>query len=290
MSLPDFLIVGAQRSGSTWLHELLQSHPSIYMPHRRKEVQFFNKHYDRGLDWYRDFFPSDAEADAYDAIGEATPTYFSKSVAPERISRDLPDAKLLLILRNPADRAFSHYMLLVQSDGYRGTFEDLLAENRGPFDYGLYGHWLARYLEYFDRSQFCILIYEDAVRQVEESKARLARFLGTDPAAFPPESGYRKANQSYVPKAGRAFSLAKRTARRLQASDIDWPVNLFKGAVKRLLSKPGERPVFNEETRTELLDRYREDIALLGSLFPLDLSSWDVPREVADQDGVISHH
>lgn len=284
MSLPDFLVIGAQRSGSTWLHELLQSHPSIFMPQRRKEVQYFNKYYDRGLDWYRGFFPDGKQAGVYGAIGEATPTYLYKSGVPERISSALPDVKLLLILRNPADRAFSQFVMLSQNDDYRRSFEELLEENRGIFDYGLYGAHLSKFLRYFDRSRFCVLVYEHAVEHVEETKERVARFLDIVPERFPLQAGQRRVGGSYVPKARRAFALAKRAARWMQANDLDWPVNIGKRSVKGFLGARERRPAFADETRSQLLVRYQDDIDLLAKQFDLDLSAWRPPEATASSD------
>src|SRR4051812_32958483 len=106
MALPTFLGIGVPRAGTTWLHELLSSHPEVYVPVRRKELSFFNLYYDRGTRWYQKFFPSEAEADRYRALGEITPYYFYGPECPERIAR-LGVGKLLLILRHPVERAWS---------------------------------------------------------------------------------------------------------------------------------------------------------------------------------------
>lgn len=274
MSLPDYLVIGAQRSGTTWLHELLGSHPRIYVPTRRKEIKFFSHYYDRGLDWYRQFFPEEAQSANFDAVGEVTPTYLYKQDVPARIADSLPDARLLLMLRNPADRAFSHYLMWIRNNGYRKSFEDLLEEDRGPFRYGLYGMWLAEYLNYFDRSRFCILLYEDSVTEVDETKKAVAEFLGTPADCFPGEAGHRRVGESYVPKARGAFALAKRTARWLQRNDLDWTVNVAKRGVKRVMGRSDDLPTFSPETRARLLERYQDDMARLSQDFDLDLSAW----------------
>ena len=84
--LPNFIGIGAPRCGSTWLHDLLQSHPEVYMPERRKEVYFFNTHYERGPEWYEGFFPADSEAGSWRAVGEITPVYMYDPLVPARLA------------------------------------------------------------------------------------------------------------------------------------------------------------------------------------------------------------
>jgi hypothetical protein len=275
VSLPNYLVIGAQRSGTTWLHELLGSHPRVYVPSRRKEIKYFSRFYDRGPDWYRGYFPKEDDAGRYDAIGEVTPTYLYKREVPDRIRQSLPNVRLLVILRNPADRAFSHYLMWVRSNNYRKSFEELLTENKGVFRYGLYGMWISRYLEVFDREALGVLIYEDAVRNVDETKRRVAEFLRTDAREFPPEGGRKRVGGSYVPRARWAYAASKRAGRWLQRKDMNWAVNLAKrsGATK-MLGKRKQLPTLAEGTRAELLVRYQEDIALLEGLLDLDLSHW----------------
>lgn len=118
--LPDFIIIGAQRSGSTSLYKYLIQHPGI-LPGSMKEVHFFDANYHKGVSWYRSFFPLAATmqnmADSRDGLvltGEATPYYLFYPHAPQRIHETLPKIKLIAILRNPVERAYSHYQHEVQ--------------------------------------------------------------------------------------------------------------------------------------------------------------------------------
>ena len=101
--LPNFLCIGAQRAGTTWLYDLLASHPEVYVPSRRKEVHYFDWYYDRGLSWYTRFFPPQGEVARYRAVGEVTPDYLYDSTCPKHISETLPSVKLIAILCNPVD-------------------------------------------------------------------------------------------------------------------------------------------------------------------------------------------
>src|SRR5215208_8528317 len=102
--LPDFLILGAQKAGTTALYAYLRWHPQITGP-SFKEVSFFDRHYARGERWYRAHLPMRRSS----IVGEASPSYLFHPLAPERVAQMLPNARLVALLRNPVDRAFSHY-------------------------------------------------------------------------------------------------------------------------------------------------------------------------------------
>lgn len=116
------------RAGTTSLHAMLSGHPDVFMPSVRKEIRFFDLHFDRGVDWYQAFFSSPEAAHSYAVIGEISPQYISTGEeCPDRISQTLPGVKLILMLRHPVDRAYSHYGFVVQRCNYRGSFEEFLA-------------------------------------------------------------------------------------------------------------------------------------------------------------------
>src|SRR5690606_34294189 len=115
MTLPNFLVIGAQRAGTTLLHRILEAHPEVYVPYRRKEVHFFDLYFDRTTQWYENFFPPSEPAAKYKAIGEVTPDYMFDQAAPFRIKKILPDCRFIVSLRNPVERAYSAYLYSVRS-------------------------------------------------------------------------------------------------------------------------------------------------------------------------------
>lgn len=130
--LPDFLIAGAQKSGTTSLYAYLSEHPQVAAP-MTKELSFFDNHFDRGLHWYRSHFPL-LEAhlpDVYPRLpslsGESTAYYLCHPHAARRIADTLPRVKIILLLRNPVDRAFSHYQLNLRRGKERLSFEAAIA-------------------------------------------------------------------------------------------------------------------------------------------------------------------
>ncbi|MGI8784424.1 MAG: sulfotransferase domain-containing protein [Acidobacteriota bacterium] len=191
-TLPDFLIIGAQKSGTSSLYAYLIQHPGV-RPATKKEVHYFDARYSyRSVDWYRSFFPvsnpdlSPAGSGAtHQLAGEATPYYMFHPCVPRRVAATLPDVKLLAILRNPVDRAYSHYHMAVRARRETLSFEDaieaeaerldgeverLLADDRyrsrvhcfnSYLARGLYVDQLVRWATFFARERMLILTAAD---------------------------------------------------------------------------------------------------------------------------------
>ena len=201
--LPDFLILGAQKGGTTALYSYLRRHPSITGP-SWKEVSYFDRHYVRGEAWYRGNFPNKARTRGK-LVGEASPSYLFHPLAPERVRADIPNAKLVALLRNPVDRALSHYnhevalgreplsfeaALAAEEARLAGEVERLVAEPRyfsrewWSHTYqarGRYAEQLERWLAVFPREQLLIVPSDDLAAEPVETHARVLDFLGAAP-------------------------------------------------------------------------------------------------------------
>jgi hypothetical protein len=200
--LPDFIIIGAQKCGTTSLYEYLEVDPAVGSA-SKKEVHFFDLRYARGVGYYRTHFPSslyrrytERKRGEPFITGEASPYYLYHPAVPERVRRLLPQAKLIAMLRNPADRALSHYHHEARAGREALTFEEALdreaerlgsggAEEPGTahrrhsyLSRGLYAEQLERWFALFPREQFLILqserFYADPAAAMEEVQA----FLG----------------------------------------------------------------------------------------------------------------
>lgn len=195
--LPDFLIIGGQRCGTTSLFEYLCRHPSVCRP-VEKELQFFSYRFDRGVAWYRCHFPT-ARAAQGRMVFEATPYYLVHDRAPARAASVVPRAKLIALLRNPTERAWSHY----QHNVLRGTevlsFEEALHAESDRLDgggngstkasasshkrhsyvtRGRYAEQLERWLAVYPRDQLLVILSEDLYRDPDATYARTLDFLG----------------------------------------------------------------------------------------------------------------
>jgi hypothetical protein len=198
MRLPDFIIGGAPRAGTTWLYELLDRHPDVYMARPLKpEPKFFlvDHVYAKGLKFYADTWF--AAAGHSRLAGEKSTDYLESAAAAERIARDLPRVKLVFILREPAERAYSNYLWSRMNGLETEDFETALRLEAAreqelperlrfarPFSYfsrGLYADLLAPYLQRFTREQMLILRFEDIRVRPGDPAGRLHRFLGVSP-------------------------------------------------------------------------------------------------------------
>jgi hypothetical protein len=197
--LPDFLILGAQKAGTTALYAYLRWHPQVTGP-SFKEVSFFDRHYARGERWYRAHLPIRRSG----IVGEASPSYLFHPLAPERVASMVPRARLIVLLRNPVDRAFSHYQHEVALGREPLSFEDALAREdermqgelermlRDPtyfshawwnYTYaarGRYAEQLERWLAAFARDQLLVLFTEELAGDTAGTYRRVLDFLGVD--------------------------------------------------------------------------------------------------------------
>jgi hypothetical protein len=196
--LPDFLVLGAQKAGTTALYAYLRWHPAITGP-SWKEVSFFDRHWWRGESWYRGQFPLRSGGRL---VGEASPSYLFHPLAPRRAYALVPDARLVAVLRNPVDRAYSHYQhevalgreqlsfeaaLAAEEERMRGEVARLVADPRAfsrawwSHTYvarGLYAEQLERWLAVFPREQLLAIRSEDLGEQPEKIYGEILAFLG----------------------------------------------------------------------------------------------------------------
>jgi hypothetical protein len=190
--LPTFFVIGAMRSGTTSLHSYLRSHPDIYL--HLKEPHFFDGKFERGLDWYRNLFAEAADAKA---VGESTPTYMYSDLALTRMREIVPEARLVAMLRNPVERAYSHYWMNRARDKENRSFETAVsteieggAETGTHYvDFGLYKQHLERVSSIFDRSALHVELLEDMQREPAAVYERICGFLGVDSSFLPTNLG-----------------------------------------------------------------------------------------------------
>lgn len=194
--LPNFLVIGSQKAGTTSLYNILSKHPEIYMP-QKKEVNFFflEKEFLRGIGYYERFFFTGIPPGAK-AFGEASPGYICHPQTPTRIKEYLPKARLILIVRNPIDRAYSQYwdnrMTLSETQTFEGTLDIALVDTYEPgklgyFSRGTYIKYIRRYLDLFDADQLLVLLFNDLRDDPVKFYQHCFQFLGVDPGFRCPE-------------------------------------------------------------------------------------------------------
>ncbi|MFO7767527.1 MAG: sulfotransferase [bacterium] len=271
-TLPNFLLPGAMKCGTTSLANQLASHPDVFMP-GLKELHFFSsdEKWVKGVGWYQEFFRGAEEAEA---VGEASTTYTMYPVvdqAADRIHRTLGDVRYVYVVRNPLDRLVSHCMHL----WYRGTprrpLEEMIERRPDLIDYGRYYLQIEQYLPFSSPERWHIVLFEDFVRDPESVVPEVFAFLGVDPSFVPPDRSPRNvtADKEIPPHWARRVAkipFLKGLGRRLL------PGRILKGL--KTMGRDPEPPEITSDLRRELVARYREDVVALSDLVGRDLFSF----------------
>jgi hypothetical protein len=313
MPLPNFLIIGAAKAGTTSLYQYLKQHPQIYgCPIKGTKFFAFQEgqkvtfagpgdqaSYDRNAitdpSAYRALFD---EVTHEIAIGEVSGLYLYSPVAPARIKALLPEVKLIAILRNPVDRAFSSF-LHMRREG-REPLTDfaaaLSAEEARIKDnwehlwhytqVGFYYTQLKRYFDLFRHDQIAVYLYDDFKANPGAVIRDIFQFLGVD-SAFTPDVS-TKHNVFGKPKSNYLYQLFKKPNPVKAALKPFLPGSLRRNIKRKAIAHTmsGDRPVLAEETRRCLIQLYRDDILSLQSLIKVDLSNWlEVRRDFAHGPG-----
>ncbi len=220
--LPDFLIIGTQRGGTTSLYHYLQAHPSVYAA-ATKDTHFFDKKFHKGVGWYRAHFPTRMVRTYAQRFrqppfvtGEASPSYLFYPHAPKRVATVLPQVKLIVLLRNPVSRAYSQYYHAIELGHETLSFEESLEreEERTAKEYelmltdeyyyshaykhqsylsrGIYVDQLQSWLALFPREQFLILKSEEFYADPAATLKQVLAFLGLPEVALPDRKQHYK--------------------------------------------------------------------------------------------------
>ena len=296
MTMPNFLIIGAPKAGTSALYHYLQQHPQIYMS-PMKETKFFafegeqinfqgpgdsTLKYITDIEAYRALFKHVSNEVA---IGEATPWYLYSPKAAERIQSYIPNAKLIAILRDPVERAHSHFLSHVSRgwEPLNDFSQAMLAEEdriRNNWSYpwyykqrGFYAVQLKRYFERFDRNQIKVYLYEDFKADSQSILKNIFQFLGVD--------------NSITPNTDRKYNVTNMPTNRVLDKFIKCSSPIKPYIKPLLLSKLGRqiktnflklnsrnKPSLSTETRRQFVEEYKEDILKLQDLIQRDLSQW----------------
>ena len=283
MVLPNFIICGTQRGGTTALYHYLKMHPEVYMS-VKKEVHFFDLNFHRGVEWYSRFF-SGARYGSYKAVGEASPLYMYLEEVPERIHSLLPEAKLIFILRHPVDRAYSHYWHEVKLGFEHLSFEEAVEreeerlkagslfarQHYSYLDRGRYAAQLERYRKYFSKDQMLILINRDLRENTLATLQKVSEFLGIDPGFWANVSLEKRYNVGKSPRSWAIHRIGVKIAYKVG------PKTTLGTTIRRLLRRTNFKegyPPMKPQTRRKLLEVFKQPSKTLEQLIQRKLDWW----------------
>jgi hypothetical protein len=286
----DFIVIGAQKSGTTSLDEILRTHPGIILPFK-KEVYFFaTPEYGKVAAWekfLRDSFPAREQGKI---VGKATPQYMIGTVYAERIRKFSPQTKIVAILRNPIARCHSQYAMYVRNGEERRSFSEALQSQLRPenrelvaqsgakpvpetetyLGWGEYGRILEAYFQSFPREQILVLFTEDLAERPEATVRSLFSFLGVDSTWHPPNATKRYNSGGAIPPAAQLWRFLRN--RRLPILFYKWLIPpSVKGWLHRRIgfySGLSKRPIpsLTPDEHRLLVEYYHEDVRKLRAL------------------------
>lgn len=286
MTLPTFIVIGVAKGGTTSLYRYLDQHPQIFM-YADKATNFFGYEDAREWRWHDEGEPpllrhfhirtlADYEAAFAGitdelAVGEVSPQYFRSPTAARRIHEHIPDVKLVASLRNPAERAFSGFLMRTRRGvKVRDAYEELTPQASHVRE-GFYYDRMKRYFDAFPKEQIRTYLFDDFKKDPKAVVQDLYGFVGVD-AAFTPDTAVRH-NPANVPKSA-VLNRVFYHPRAIRTAKVVLPERLQTMAKRLRQRTQRPAPTLPPDLRTRLLELYRDDILKLETLLDRDLSVW----------------
>ena len=287
MPLPNFLIIGAAKSGTTTLYRYLCQHPQIHMS-PLKEPQFFavDEKYRRGEDWYSSLF---SQSEPHQICGEASTDYSKLPQYPEtadRIAQMIPKVKMIYVMRHPVDRAYAYYVHLGRQSKVQETFEQNIKRTRICLEASEYMIQIDHYLKFFPRKSFLFLMLDDLSNKPQQIMLQVFNFLGIDnrvdltnqnptAAANVRENYFKNTLRQKITAPLRSIPGLYFLACLLPQNYRDWVYNnLQRSFYGKAIEKQYIPPPMLPETRQRLIEEFRQSNLELAKFLGRDLSHW----------------
>lgn len=309
MTLPNFVIIGAAKSGTTSLYKYLETHPQVFLS-SRKEINFFCLEDEKpenisklfsliknpivDIETYKSFF-IDADPLKHKAIGEVSPGYlFSPEISSSNIKKYCPDIKIIAILRNPISRAYSHFIYSQQIGRENNYNQNIIIDCKLPSNYVYFGHNqyfhrylnhgfyyrnLSPYLKKFKSDQIKIYLFEELCDSPLKLMQDLLSFLEVDPY-FDLNSVNIKNNQSGIPRNKKIYQFFNKKNSGEKNLFFNFiPKQIKKSTVQYVKNQMDKflikkAPPISDDLKSSLIEVYREDILSLQQLLQKDISHW----------------
>ncbi len=278
LRLPDFIAVGPPRTATTWLHEVLKGH--VCLPADRKETDFFTRFYDRGIDWYADYF---RQCERGMVVGELSPMYFASPPARARIAEHLPQCKIICSFRDPVERAYSNYRLLRRLASTKVDFERAATTRGDMLESSRYGTHLSDWFETFGRERVKVLIYDDLESNPQAFLDSVCDFVGIMrfPISSSPVGAERVLAVSTQPAGPRLAKVARDVVGWFVERRYHRAANLVRNSriIEYMLEGGDPFPPLAPDVAERMRDFYRPEVEKLEKLIERDLSAWKFGRD-----------
>lgn len=260
--LPNFLVIGAMRCATGWIRQCLMEHPDIFVA--RYETHFFDRNYERGVDWWEETHFSEYNGER--AIGEKTATYLHDPEVPRRIADIIPEVKLVCCLRDPIDRLCSHYLWWTRARKNTTTFSEAASLESDFVQRSLYFKQLKLFLEEFPRERILIKIYEDKDEDSQAFIRDIYKYVGVDDSFVPPSVDLQT-KRGALENVNRFWFSTSRLMLHPRA-----PLILKKIYTK--IRPRWEGQGIDEDTLIDLAHFFKDDILELEEFLNRDLGCW----------------
>lgn len=275
----DFIGIGAQKAATSWVYACLYEHPQICAP--VKEIHFFSReHYENGQEWYESHV---VECEEDTLRGEFSTSYLYHPHAAERINAMYPQVKIIAVIRNPVDRAYSQYMNAIKAGEIRKSvsFESYLRDEPSALEQGLYYNQLMQYYQYFSYKKFHLAIYDDIKKDPYAFVKALYEFLEIDPE-FKPKMIKKLINTGRSPRVVFIEKVMHKVAewmRRHRLGRLVWFVKTsgLTDAVRAMNTAPTSAEMNYPYDRQALVKYFKKDVTKLSELLQRDLNTeWNI--------------
>ena len=269
----DFIGVGAQKSGTSWIYACLYEHPEICAP--IKEIHFFSRkrNWSKGIDWYRGKFNT---CKTGSLRGEFSTSYLYDENSAARIKKHFPKAKIIVSLRNPVNRAFSQYRNAIKAGEISKdtSIEDALKQDKSIIEQGMYYEQVKRYIDMFGKDQVLVLVYEDSKKDPAKFVKSIYTFLDID-ENFVPSMLHRSINTARTPHYVVVDRYMTRIAEFLRKNDLDKIVWFIKkSSIPDMIRKVNTQEddiILALDIKQKLKEIFKEDEKKLSKLLKRDL-------------------
>lgn len=293
MALPNFIIIGAAKSGTTSIYHYLKQHPQIFMC-PIKEPNFFSSNpCNYTIKEYENLYKGTIDEKA---IGEASPSYLRSYETPMKIKQLIPHCKIIIILRNPMERLFSDFNYSKCLGVNRGNVDDFLRKqvknNKGSWyslgimiKTGMYYDQVKRYIQVFGREKIKINLYEELISKSQQFILDIYKFLEVNSSFFPNiEKIYNVGSKPIIPKLSEFIGNPPAIIKNFFKFLLPMEYIKQKQLIKRILwfNVRSQKSLMSNETKSYLLKIYHEDILNLEQLIGKDLSDWLKCRELSN--------